>query len=172
MLRWTAHTFTLIDTGGFDPAGEDDFTRLVREQAIFAVQEADLIIFLMDGTDGLMHSDLDIARQLQKSGKPVLYVVNKVEGRAIEDGLADFYRIGTDTIYAISAKHRTGIRELIDEIIDRIPTGQPVEKDAENEIVCSIIGRPNVGKSSLINRLVGQERFMVSETGRNHPRPG
>ena len=157
-----AHTFTLIDTGGFDPAGEDDFTRLVREQAIFAVQEADLIIFLMDGTDGLMHSDLDIARELQKSGKSVLYVVNKVEGRAIEDGMAEFYRIGTETIHAISAKHRTGIRELIEEIIDRIPTGQPIEKDTD-EIVCSIIGRPNVGKSSLINRLVGQERFMVSE---------
>lgn len=156
-----SHSFTLIDTGGFDPAGEDDFTRLVREQASFAVGEADLIIFLMDGTDGLLHSDLDIARTLQKSGKPVLYVVNKVEGRKIEDGLGEFYRIGTDTIYAVSAMHRNGMNELLDAICAQLPEGKPYEP-AMDEIVCSIIGRPNVGKSSLINRLTGQERFMVS----------
>jgi GTP-binding protein len=158
-----SHSFTLIDTGGFDPAGEDDFARLVREQAIFAIDESDLIIFLMDGTDGLMHSDLDIARQLQRSGKPVLYVVNKVEGRAIEEGLPDFYRIGADTIYAVSAKHKNGMREFLDALVGRLPENEPDEQ-AENEIVCSIIGRPNVGKSSLINRLIGQERFMVSAT--------
>jgi len=157
-----SHTFTLIDTGGFDPAGEDDFTRLVREQAVFAIDEADLIIFLMDGTDGLLHSDLDIARQLQQSGKQVLYAVNKVEGRAIEDGVADFYRTGADTIYAISAKHKTGIPDLCAAILARIPAIQPSGQPAD-EIVCSIIGRPNVGKSSLINRLVGQERFIVSD---------
>jgi len=157
-----SHAFTLIDTGGFDPAGEDDFTRLVREQAVFAVEEADLILFLMDGTDGLLHSDLDIARQLQQSGKPVLYVVNKVEGRSIKDGLADFYRIGVDTVHAISALHKTGIPALIETILAHIPEGTPWPQ-AQDEIVCSIIGRPNVGKSSLINRLTGQERFMVSE---------
>jgi len=157
-----SHSFTLIDTGGFDPAGEDDFTRLVREQAAFAVEEADLIIFLMDGTDGLLHSDIDIARQLQISGTPVLYAVNKVEGRNLHDGIPDFYRIGTDMVYPISALHKTGIPELIDAIRAHIPEGNP-SKHADNEIVCSIIGRPNVGKSSLINRLIGQERFMVSE---------
>ena len=156
-----SHAFTLIDTGGFDPAGEDDFTRLVREQATFAIDEADLILFLMDGTDGLLHSDLDIVRQLQRSGKPVLYVVNKVEGRNVEDGLADFYRIGTDTIHAISALHRTGMPDLLDAICSHLPEGTPYEQ-TEDEIVCSIIGRPNVGKSSLINRLIGEERFMVS----------
>lgn len=156
-----SHSFTLIDTGGFDPAGEDNFARLVREQASFAVDEADLIIFLMDGTEGLLHSDLDIARLLQKSGKPVLYVVNKVEGRNIEDGLFDFYRIGVEKILSISAKHRTGIPDLIDAICSSIPAGNP-EEQADDEIVCSIIGRPNVGKSSLINRLIGQDRFMVS----------
>jgi len=161
-VTFDSHSFTLIDTGGFDPAGEDNFTRLVREQATFAIDEADLIIFLMDGTEGLLHSDQDIARQLLKSGKPVLYVANKVEGRIIEDGLVDFYRIGAEKIHAISAIHRSGIQELIDTICSNIPAAQPLNAD-EDEIVCSIIGRPNVGKSSLINRLIGEERFMVSE---------
>jgi GTPase len=157
-----SHCFTLIDTGGFDPAGEDDFARLVREQAAFAVEEADLIIFLMDGTDGLLHSDIDIARTLQLSNKPVLYAVNKVEGRKIHDGMSEFYRIGADMLYPVSALHKTGIPELVDAIRANIPEGKPF-KPADNEIVCSIIGRPNVGKSSLINRLIGQDRFMVSE---------
>ena len=157
-----SHSFTLIDTGGFDQAGEDDFARQVREQAEFAIEEADLILFLMDGTEGLLHGDHDISRRLQKSGKPVLYVVNKVEGRSLEDGVPDFYRIGAEAIYPISAKHKTGIADLIAEILARIPEGTPPQQAAE-EIVCSIIGRPNVGKSSLINRLTGQERFMVSE---------
>jgi len=156
------HSFTLIDTGGFDPAGEDDFSSLVREQAVFAIEEADLIIFLMDGTEGLMHSDLDIARQLQQSGKPVLYVVNKVENRAVENGVMDFYRLGSDAIHAISAKNKTGIRDLCDAVLERIPAVQQ-SAQADDEITCSIIGRPNVGKSSLINRLIGQERFMVSD---------
>lgn len=155
-------SFTLIDTGGFDPAGEDDFTRLVREQASFAIDEADLIILLMDGTDGLLHSDLDIARQLQQTGKAVIYAVNKVEGRDIADGIPDFYRIGADTIHAVSALHKTGIRELCDTILERIPAAGPRAQTGD-EIVCSIVGRPNVGKSSLINRLTGQNRFMVSE---------
>ena len=161
-VMYDGGVFTLIDTGGFDPGTGDDLGRLVQENAHIAVEEADLIIFLMDGREGLLYGDMEIARILQRTRKPVLYVVNKVEGRKAEDNIADFYRLGIDELLTVSAKHRTGIAELIDTIYSKIPRYQEDEK-LQDEIVVSIIGRPNVGKSSLINKIVGQERLLVSD---------
>jgi GTP-binding protein len=164
-VAWKDGACTLVDTGGFDPVAEDDLACLVREQASIAVEEADLIVFLMDGRDGLTSGDLDIAAILQKSAKPVLYAVNKVESSAVEDSIVEFYRLGAEKIIAVSGKTRQGLAELADEICSRIPAITPAPFDS-NEIVVSILGRPNVGKSSLINRILGLNRLMVS------PQPG
>lgn len=164
-VTWKEGACTLVDTGGFDSIARDDLACLVREQASIAVEEADLIVFLMDGRDGLTSGDLDIAAILQKSAKPVLYAVNKVESSAVEDNIVEFYRLGAEKIIAVSGKTRQGLAELADEICSRIPAITPAPLD-RNEIVVSILGRPNVGKSSLINRILGLNRLMVS------PQPG
>ena len=154
-------SFTLIDTGGFDPGTDDAMGRLVQEHARVAVEEADLIIFLMDGKEGLMYGDEEIALILQRSKKPVLYAVNKVESLADETNLAEFYRLGIEPLLSVSAKYRQGITDLMHEVSTRIPEAQ-ADESSQDEIVVSIIGRPNVGKSSFINKLLGYERLMVS----------
>lgn len=154
--------FTLVDTGGFDTSTQDDLAHLIKEHAHMAVEEADVIIFLMDAREGLLSGDQEIARILQRSGKPVLYCVNKVENRKTEDNIADFYRLGADAVFSISAKNRIGISDLLDEVFKHIPECN--EKDgSQDEVVVSIIGRPNVGKSSLINKILGRERLVVSD---------
>ncbi|MEI6127933.1 MAG: ribosome biogenesis GTPase Der [Pseudomonadota bacterium] len=156
-----AVSFTLVDTGGFDPGVEDAMGRLVQEHARVAVEEADLIIFLMDGKDGLMYGDEEIARILQRSQKPVLYTINKVESRVDEINIADFYKLGIEPLFSISAKNRLGISDLMDAVCKSIPESQE-DTSSQDETVVSIIGRPNVGKSSFINKLLGYERLMVS----------
>ncbi len=161
-VAWDTYLFTLVDTGGFDPGLEDDLAPLVKEQVHIAVEESDLIIFLMDGRQGLQHGDYEIARILSKTDKSVLYVVNKVESDAIRENVTDYYRLGVDKILTVSAKNRQGITDLMDEICMLIPESTP-EVFSENETVVAIIGRPNVGKSSLINRIIGQRRLAVSQ---------
>ena len=155
-------SFTLVDTGGFDPGIDDGMSELVRQQARFAVEEADLVVFVMDVRQGLLPGDEEIARILQQARKPIIYAINKVEGREAEEGLYDFYRLGVDALVAVSAKHRENLSEIIYAIVDHLPpaTAEPSRAD---EIVTSIVGRPNVGKSSIVNRLTGQERLVVSE---------
>jgi len=161
-VSWENNTFTLVDTGGFDPLLEDDLLALVQEQAQMAVEEADIIIFLMDAKDGLIHGDIAIARILQQTDKPVIFVLNKVESHTTEDAVAEFYRLGTDDIVTVSAKNRLGISDIMYRLGEQLPRYQQMEQE-KNEIVVSIIGRPNVGKSSFINRLIGRERLLVSD---------
>ena len=161
-IRLDKNTFTLVDTGGFDPVTEDDLSHLVQEHAQIAVEEADLIIFLMDGREGLLAEDLEITRIIQKAEKPVLYVVNKVENRQTKENITDYYRLGVDTVISISAKNKQGIKDLLDEVCREIPQYQ-AEEFSKDETVVSIIGRPNVGKSSLINKILGYKRLLVSE---------
>lgn len=161
-VTWDERSFTLVDTGGFDPVTKDHFTNLVKEQTQLAVEEADLIIFLLDGKEGLLYGDLEIARILQKTEKPVLYVVNKVENRKTEENLSDFYRLGADNIMTVSAKHKQGISDLLNEIYRFIPQ-YPADGFTKDETVVSIIGRPNVGKSLLVNKILGYKRLMVSD---------
>ncbi len=157
-------SFTIIDTGGFEVAPEgimDD----VRLQARLAIEEADLIVFLMDGTAGLCHGDREIANSLRKSGKPVIYVVNKIDSPRREALLADFYTLGVEPLIGVSAEHGLNIFELMDALHAALPP-EPPEGNAVGEkkrTALSIVGRPNVGKSSILNKLIGRRRSLVSD---------
>jgi len=159
---WEEQAFTLIDTGGFEPVTKDRMFVQMREQCELAVSEADLIVFVMDGKEGLTPSDKEIADILRRQGKPVFYVVNKIDGPKHEDRVFEFYNLGTASIYSISAEHGYGISELMDEIIKVLPPSKEIEEEIEATRV-AVVGRPNAGKSSLINRLLGYKRVIVDE---------
>jgi GTPase len=154
---------TFIDTGGFEPAAQDKLLLQTAEQCRLAVEEADGIIFLLDGKEGLTPSDGEIAGLLRESGKKVLYAVNKIDDPKHEGRIYDFYGLGVETLYPISAQHNYGIEPLIEAMIEILP---PPARDEEREpgaVRIAVVGRPNVGKSSLINRILGYERVIVHE---------
>jgi GTP-binding protein len=155
-----------VDTGGFEPETEDIMFTKMREQTSLAVEEADFIIFLMNGKEGLLPADIEVSHRLRASGKPVLYVLNQVDGERHEGLIPDFYRLGIDALYPISAKHGQGFSDLMDELSIRLPeTPQESENKQVEEIPrIAIIGRPNVGKSSFVNALMGEYRMIVSPT--------
>ncbi|MEJ2492183.1 MAG: ribosome biogenesis GTPase Der [Desulfuromonadales bacterium] len=153
--------FTLIDTGGFEPASQDRLLTQMREQTQLAIEEADVILFIMDGRDGLTPADREVADRLRQIDKPVLFVVNKVDGQAQEAELGDFYALGVDQLHAVSAEHRLGVNTLIEALLAELPASDQAT-DPENETRLSIIGRPNVGKSSLVNRLLGYQRVVAN----------
>jgi GTP-binding protein len=155
------HPFILIDTGGFEPTAKDRIQQQIREQVEVAIQEADLILFLMDGKEGLNPTDEEVAGYLRKVPKPAFYVVNKIDGEKHEDAVPDFYRLGVSPIYSISAEHGRGVGDLMDEVIKVLPPAKPEEERAQEEIRVAIVGRPNVGKSSLLNKLIGRPRAIV-----------
>jgi GTP-binding protein len=158
-----AKRFTLIDTGGFEPASNDRLLAQMREQSQLAMEEADIILFVMDGREGLNPADEEVAGMLRQVDKPVLFVVNKVDGPSQEAMLGEFYALGVGELYPISAEHRHGVGSLVDEVLDLLPEqGQDQENLTETRL--SIIGRPNVGKSSLVNRLLGYERVVANPT--------
>lgn len=160
-VDWYGKLFTLIDTGGFEPVSEDKILVQMREQARLAMEEADCIIFLMDGKDGLTPSDEAVAEMLRRVKKPVFYVINKIDGESQEENAIDFYRLGIDSFYTVSAEHNRGIYDLMAQVVSSFPD---LEKEEESDLVrISIIGRPNVGKSSLVNRLLGADRVVVSD---------
>ena len=159
---WNDRPFTLIDTGGFEPASEVEIFVQMREQTKLAVEEADIIVFLMDARDGLTPADQEIAGMLRIADKTVYYVVNKVDGPRHEALAADFYRLGIDRLYPISAQHGPGVEELMDDMASVLPPAEPA-KDGEGErIRIAVVGRPNVGKSSLVNRILGYERTIAN----------
>lgn len=154
--------FLLIDTGGFEPASSDRLLSQMREQSQLAVEEADVVIHLMDVREGLTPSDIEVAQMLRKEAKPVLFVANKVDGEKQELAAAEFYALGIEKVYSLSAAHGRGIGELIDDLLELMPTAEPPE--IEGEVRLAVIGRPNVGKSSLVNRLLGFERVVANPT--------
>ena len=156
-----AKRFTLIDTGGFEPASNDRLLSQMREQSQLAIEEADIILFVMDGREGLNPADEEVAGMLRQVDKPVLFVINKVDGPGQEAMLGEFYALGVSTLYPISAEHRLGVADLVDEVLELLPE-QDDEQDNLVETRLSIIGRPNVGKSSLVNRLLGYERVVAN----------
>lgn len=156
--------FTLIDTGGFEPSSEEKILVQMREQSNLAIEEADVIIFLMDGRDGLTPSDMEIARQLRGKNKSVFYVANKVDGERHTDLLTDFYRLGIEEIHSISAQHGRGVDELLGIIVRDFPEGVTDPEDQETQIKIAIVGKPNVGKSSLVNKILGKERSIANPT--------
>ena len=159
-VRHFSRPFLLVDTGGYEAATENVILSSMREQTEVAIREADVIVFLLDGRGGISPSDQEIAAILRKQDKPVFYVVNKVDSPALEMEATEFYGLGMDNLYFISAEHGHGVGSLMEEILEILPdAGQETDED---EVRVSIIGRPNVGKSSLINRILGQERVLVS----------
>jgi GTP-binding protein len=161
-VEWEEKAFTLIDTGGFEPVSKDRIFIQMREQCQLAIDEADVILFVLDGKQGLTPSDKEIANILRRQNKPVLYIVNKIDGPKHEEKTFEFYGLGVERIHSISAEHRYGVDSMMDEVIRILPnlTEEKWDRDAAK---VAVIGRPNVGKSSLINRLLGYKRVIVDE---------
>ena len=161
-VEWEESAFTLIDTGGFEPVSKDRIFIQMREQCQLAMEEADVVLFLMDGKEGLTPSDKEITDILRRLNKPVFHIVNKVDGPKHEEKALEFYGLGVEPVYSISAEHGYGVNGLMDEVIKVLP--KLTEKKWDKDIIkVAVIGRPNVGKSSLINRFLGYKRVLVDE---------
>lgn len=165
-VRWRGRAFSLVDTGGFEPATPTPLSRRVVEQAELAMEHADIIIFLVDGQEGLTPLDEEIALLLRQTvRKPILLVTNKVDTPMRSLHVTEFYRLGVSEVFAVSAEHGIGVGELLDRLLELLPA------TAEDHVVgdaltIAVLGRPNVGKSSLVNRILGESRVIVS------PEPG
>ena len=160
------HPFTLWDTGGMFGAGECELTQQVRQAAENALRENDLLLFVLDGKKGLSPIDEELARMLRKSQKPVVLVINKIDSEKHDTLAGEFYSLGFGKIISVSAEHDRGISELLETIERRLPSPADIEhltSDVEHPLAIAIVGRPNVGKSSLINSIVRGERAIVSE---------
>ena len=161
--EWLGHEFTLIDTGGIDPKSNDELLSQMREQAEAAIELADVICFFADARDGLTEDDKDVANLLRKAKKPVLLVINKVDYLGLNDNLYEFYELGLGDPIGISSVNMLGFGDLLDQIISLLPDSNESDEPETQPIQLAIVGRPNVGKSSLTNRLLGEKRTMVSE---------
>ena len=160
--NWRGRNFTLIDTGGIEPDSEDIILSQMREQANLAIQMADVIIFLTDIRQGVTAADKEIALMLKKSGKPIVLVCNKADNFEKErQEIYEFYNLGIGEPFPISATNAIGIGDVLDEIYEKFPPKQEGEED-DDIIKVAVIGKPNVGKSSLINKILGQNRAIVS----------
>ena len=159
-VEWLGNTFTLIDTGGIELDSDDEFFSHMRRQAELAVDTADVILFFTDAREGLTADDRDVAQYLRRRHNNILLVVNKVDSPKQQDSLYDFYELGLGEPMAISAEQGLGLGDLLDEITTRLPKGEP-QKDGGISI--AVVGKPNAGKSSLVNRLLNEERSIVSD---------
>ena len=179
--EWLNHTFDIIDTGGIDPSsvsksleplsiGSADYIKQIREQALLAIQESDLVLFITDASAGVTPADTEVANILRKNQKkegdkfipPILLVVNKADSHRHREQAAQFYELGMGEPHVISALHGTGTGDLLDEVLANLPSEAGIEEDESVKI--AIVGKPNVGKSSLLNKLVGEDRAIVSPT--------
>ena len=157
---WLNINFTLIDTGGIEPESEDIIAKQMRRQAELAIETANVIVFIVDGRAGITAADEEVADMLRRCKKPIVLVVNKVDHPKFEDTVYDFYSLGIGTPISISAEQGLGIGDMLDEVVAGF---EAIEDEDENKNVgIAVVGRPNVGKSSLVNALLGQERTIVS----------
>lgn len=160
--EWLTHTFTMIDTGGIEPERNDIIVQQMRRQANVAIETADVIVFIVDGKEGLTAADHEVATMLRKSKKPVVLVVNKVDSLKEEDNAWEFYNLGIGDPITISASQGLGLGDMLDRVVENFDRSI-YEQDEDEYIRIAMIGKPNVGKSSLINKLLGEDRVIVSE---------
>ena len=161
---WNGRNFMMVDTGGIEPKTDDPIFRYMRMQTEIAIDMADVIVFMTDVTVGVTADDREVARMLQRSGKPVIPVVNKVDGvGAPPSEFYEFYELGFENdLIALSAVHGSGTGDLLDKIVSYLPDGEEKEED-DDYIKVAVIGKPNAGKSSIINKILGEERLIVSD---------
>ncbi|MBM7564472.1 ribosome biogenesis GTPase Der [Paenibacillus sacheonensis] len=159
--EWNGRAFSIVDTGGIEIDGEDEIMKSVRMQAELAVEEADVIIFMVDAKAGLTHADDEVAQMLLRSRKPIVVAVNKVDNLNRRDDIYEFYNLGFGDPIAISGAHGMGVGDLLDAAVEKLPEIEEEQYD-DDVIRVALIGRPNVGKSSLVNALLGEERVIVS----------
>ncbi len=163
-VTWLDYQFTLVDTGGIEPESDDLLLRRMREQAEIAIETADVILFLTDVREGLTASDVACADLLRRSKKPIILVVNKVDNfDKFMGDVYEFYNLGLGDPHPVSAASLLGFGDLLDEVVAHFPNAKVTEEETDDRPKIAIIGKPNVGKSSMINRLLGEERLIVSD---------
>ena len=159
--EWLDKKFTLIDTGGIQYKSDDVMFRHIREQALIALELADVILFFCDHKTGLTAEDLDVVPLLRKTNKPVILVVNKVDNY-LDCDLSDFYALGLGDVFPIAAEQKQGVGDLLDEVVANFPSEETEDEDADS-IKIAVVGKPNAGKSSLVNKILGYDRTIVSD---------
>ena len=160
--EWLNHKFTLIDTGGIDPHSDDPLLKQMRRQAEIAVETCDVILFFVDGKMGLTADDETVADMLRRSGKPVILVVNKIDNIKMMNEIYDFYQLGVGDPIGVSSLNMLNLGDLLDEVVSYFPP-QSEEEEEKTAVSIAVVGKPNVGKSSLVNRILGEDRVMVSD---------
>ncbi len=158
---WAGIDFSVVDTGGFEPEAESGILASMRRQALLAIEEAEAVIFVVDVQSGILPADREVAQILRQYTGHVLLAVNKVDGQHQDPAVGEFYELGVDRLFAVSAEHGRGVGLLLDALAEILPPYKDEEDDDTDEIRVALLGRPNVGKSTLTNRLLGEERMIV-----------
>lgn len=159
--EWLNRKITLVDTGGIDVDSQDQLVLQMRQQANVAIDTSEVVIFLVDGKEGVTPADQEVANLLRKANKPIVLAVNKIDAPHEEDMLYEFYNLGIGDPISISASNKRGLGDLLDAVIEHLPE-QKVQDEDEDVIKIAVLGKPNVGKSSIVNKLLGEERVIVS----------
>jgi GTPase len=162
-VEWEGTRFELTDTGGMFGASEDPLHALVLERGRRAIGDADLLVLVVDGREGLVGGDREIAKVIREAGKPALLAINKLDDKRARSGALEMYQLGFDPVFEIAAEHGDGVGDLLDAIVGALPASGPSSALKPSEVAVAIVGRPNAGKSSLVNRLLREERMIVSE---------
>jgi GTP-binding protein len=160
---WRGKDFSIVDTGGLDPDSEHELALAIGKQAMLAVEEANLVLMMVDAVEGITASDHEVAQALRRAGKPVILVANKVDNQRQENEAVELYSLGMGDPWPVSAMHGRNIGDLLDVIVEGLPEAQAEEERESEETVVAIIGKPNVGKSTLFNRLLKEERSIISD---------
>ena len=160
---WRGRDFRIVDTGGLDPVSEEKLSQAIGRQAMLAVEEADLVLMMVDAAEGITAADEDVADALRRSGKPVILAANKVDNQRQEDEAVEWFSLGMGDPWPVSAMHGRNIGDLLDMVVEELPEAEELPGEETAETVVAIIGRPNVGKSTLFNRLLREERSIISD---------
>ncbi len=163
-VEWRGERFRIVDTGGLSPRPDEPLAEGIKRQVTRALEESELFLFVIDGRQGITWDDRDIALLLRKTGRPVILVVNKLDDPKHDSALYEASNLGFEHVVGVSAEHSRNLGELLDAIISLMPEDEYAEGEKDDEIAVAIVGRPNVGKSSLLNLMVGQERSLVCES--------